>query len=374
MRLIKSALVAVAIVASVFSGIGSASATPATISFTSGTVSGPHGHSVFDAIAYGNGHWVGYSSNGFAYVSTDGKNFTEAGDTGYGYFADMTYGDGKFVLIGNNWSSVSSDNGQTWHTHGSFSGNDFWHVAFGDGKFVAAENDSYTGVAVSTDGYNWTEHTTGTLNQGWNDVAYGDGKFLVFNYHSIDASSDGGVTWTNVYHNDSLGSAIYSGAYGNGHWLVVSAGSSKLLTSTNGTTWTVNDSVPVFKDYDWEEINYGSGTWFVTNLNLTGPSGVNSAMSQDNGATWTLVPSSTGHLYHSAFGNNMLLSVGDNTNVTPTATRTTSPIIWYTFPPATPNKPTLANTGLAGETLIWLGALGFALMAVGYGFLKARKF
>ena len=84
-------------------------------------------------------------------------------------------------------------------------------VAYGNGVYIAAAGDR---ILKSTDGENWivarmTNQTSGS-NQ-LNDVAYGDGVFVVCGQCYYYVSSDNGLTWTEHMHASYMEHVIYGG-------------------------------------------------------------------------------------------------------------------------------------------------------------------
>lgn len=155
-------------------------------------------------------------------------------------------------------------------------------VAYGNGVYVLIGEDAT--IASSTDAINWTIRRMSTVNISLNGIAFADGKFVAvgsgtptnINAGLILTSTDG-ITWTtNETVASSLTAVFTDVIYGNGMWLIP-ASASRALTSTDGSNWTIRDAgtVPL-------QGTFGGGKFVFTNGN-------NSVVVTTDGVNWTRV-------------------------------------------------------------------------------------
>lgn len=172
-------------------------------------------------------------------------------------------------------------------------------IVYGNGRFLSLSSPTMT----STDGVNWT--ATPTAISAY-DAVYGNGQWVAVNggwNRDVYTSSDG-LTWTahaNATPNDNQWHRV---AYGNGRYAaVVGLGSgNKIMSSTNGTTWT-GHAAP---DRVWWDIAYGNGRFVVLAYH-----GAETAVSTD-GINWTvqgIAGVSSNHGRAIAFGNGIFVAV-----------------------------------------------------------------
>jgi hypothetical protein len=145
-------------------------------------------------------------------------------------------------MDGSNWTAATSKGGLT----GSGSGVAYGKDGAGDGLWVAV---STTGsiIAKSKDGDNWTKaDSSGGLTAGYS-VAYGQngagaGLWVAVGLGGIIAKSSDGNIWTPAGSKSGI-TAAYRVAYGKdgtgaGLWVAGGDGTTPLLKSTDGNTWT----------------------------------------------------------------------------------------------------------------------------------------
>jgi len=142
-------------------------------------------------------------------------------------------------------------------------------------------------IVTSTDGYSWTERTSGTA-ESLGGVAYGAGVWVVCGGHETFLSSTDGITWIDR----SPGAAtdhMYEVVYGGGVFVAVGA-SGAIYSSSDGTTWTARGSETQYMySVAYDSIN---GLFCAVGWNgfiVTSP----------NGTTWTTRSSGT---YEALYG------------------------------------------------------------------------
>jgi hypothetical protein len=112
-------------------------------------------------------------------------------------------------------------------------------------------------------------------------VAYGNGKFVavggsVTSGSTIYTSSDG-INWTSTRSGSPAWNSVI---YTRGNFYVAGRGNSTLLTSTNGTSWTVVQAS--LQAIDWQSIAETNGIFAISAINSVG----NQYRSSD-ATTWT---------------------------------------------------------------------------------------
>lgn len=155
----------------------------------------------------------------------------------------LIHNQGRFILVGSVAPNIMySDNGGVNWTNASAPATGYRSVA-ANGDTVVAVGDNTGGhrVAVSTDnGATWALTTTGVGTIVWNGVTFGGGLFV--------AVGDSG-------------------------------GTSTVMTSVTGTTWTVRTAL----SGTWNEVTYADGLFVAV-----GSFGANRAMTSPDGITWTV--------------------------------------------------------------------------------------
>lgn len=212
-------------------------------------------------VVYGSGTYVTagsyFSDSNVSYYSTDGITWTQntlpynMGDGGHQNF-DLAYVNDRFEMIGSVFDStgvyITSTDGISWSDKTFPAGYTFSnarHLTYGEGKYFINNVYNFPDLfnATSTDGSSWT-FTSTSLDIGYRDVVYGDGKFVASVYEfavgfKIQRSTDG-ISWTT---STSLSSPIDHLTYGNGKF--VGVGQSSSTVSTDGITWQVSTTTPI---------------------------------------------------------------------------------------------------------------------------------
>jgi hypothetical protein len=169
---------------------------------------------------------------------------------------------------------MTSLTGAIWSTEGlPF---DFYDAATSDGtpnpKTWRRELDSSTGIfhQMASD---LADNAFGSYR-----ICIGDSLGKIWYSDRTDADQS---TWNSV----SVGSSsVWGMGYGNGTW--VAAGyNNKIWTSTDGATWTLNQTA--WPGTNWRNVSYGNGKFVVV-----GTDG-HVVFSTDDGATWTRAVSGT---------------------------------------------------------------------------------
>lgn len=195
-------------------------------------------------VAYGNGkyimigdsQWNGYTYN-IAY-SSDGINWTSNCILDDAYLSEIIYNNSKFFTF-----------------YRSTSGSTILDIA-----------------AYSTDGINWTKFNYPFNNRESSEIIYANNKFICVNCSDIDsypygytysiAYSSDGINWNEIndlYSSENGSKTKSSLAYGNGKFVLFNK--YKPLYSMDGINWIEFSTLPVLSDSSdyWNASEYGDG-------------------------------------------------------------------------------------------------------------------
>jgi len=172
---------------------------------------------------------------------------------------------------------------------------------------------------MGSDPINWVlSNAMPPLSIGcWNDVAYGNGIFVVTNIcdGSFAVSSNNGQTWTTS--NTSVSQYIAGWSqitFGNGVFFTVAGrtlnGKAYSAVSSNGITWQIGTFPNNLEN--WEIVGGGNGIFICTDWAITSTDANIAAISSD-GIHWnaTTLPSSD-RWSSLAFGNGTFVLVGES--------------------------------------------------------------
>lgn len=220
------------------------------------------------------------------------------------------YGDGRFVALGPNGKGAYSDNGVVWNEISLPVSQSYWYfVAYGGGKFIASTGDGGdASIICSSDGVTWTISNTPEISAIFSGV-YGDGKFVILSIFNGIYCSEDGITWTAggslpYYSNDSII------AYGNGMFVAMRSttdGDDGVAAySPDGITWTTT-TIP--SGFYASCLAYGNGKFVAIQ-----PDSTNAIYSED-GITWkeTILPTSEDWSCL-AYGNERFVLIAHNSN------------------------------------------------------------
>jgi hypothetical protein len=259
-----------------------------------------------------------------AKVGTESRSFTSADAIDWQYGAlipsssltDICFGNGIWIATSYSASTIywSPDNGQTWTPQ--LLPQDWFPntpalnaIAFGGSTFLGLFS-AYTvpqipQVYTSTDGVSWDYHELPAGEaQNWSAVAYGNGVF-------VGVASGFGNTRTLIYAGGSVSTVSnYTGrgwrdiAFGDGKFVAVSYGTTFMVSTDNGFTWT-EFTVPSSRE--WDSVKYFNGKWTAT----AGDGTQDCIMESVDLVTWTTLqlPQITGSYLRAVSGNEDGLSV-----------------------------------------------------------------
>ena len=167
------------------------------------TITPGGGNLIFSSVAYGNGIFVGITSDVRIAYSYDGINWTGfyiPGSVGIisGRKPSVCFGNGKFIAYANTDQVLTSTDGINWTQTSSTAlgnisyANDMW---FGTGTTPGHKYRSQWGVS-------WETVPNLTFNTAYTNVVYSNGKYIILSMNGYVYRSSDGITWS-----------LYSGQY-----------------------------------------------------------------------------------------------------------------------------------------------------------------
>ena len=248
--------------------------------------------------------------------------------------------DNKFVLAAENKAMYTSVDAVTWEKTASNSPQKFNGISYNKGTWIAACDNGYLAYLIGA-ASNWSQISGPTFNFSmtnysgsnslvpvWNDVAYGNGVWVVvggvsyeyrgeyaqnsyrdytYNFANIAYSTNGGSAWSQIspVRNTTEGDPIrWKGiAYGNS--MFVTVGGSGMAYSTNGTSWTNVGSG------SWNSVKYRDGLFVAVGNAVQGNGRI---AYSTNGINWSEVNVGTSGWQDIAYGNGKWIAVGGESN------------------------------------------------------------
>ena len=247
------------------------------------------------AVAYNGAVWVagGLGTSPLAY-SSNGITWTPAASTGglTACYAAAWSGTSYWLAGGN--TIVTSPNGITWTSAGTypFSGT-CRGLATNGTLWVAVSNANGNNVAKSSNGGStWTVDASASalFPNGCYSVAYNGSRWVLGGDNNTNtlAYSDNATTWTASNSPGVLLQQASAVAWNGSRWVATGqlSGSSAVVTSTDGATWTYSATSPV---------NYGQAVASNTSYWLLGGRGVGAPFLNysTDGSNWS--PSANGN-------------------------------------------------------------------------------
>ena len=193
-------------------------------------------------------------------------------------------------------------------------------LAFNGTTYVAPGNNA---IWTSTDLKNWQKipvQVSPDANVGANAVAWGNGTFVAVGSSGLLASPDGN-TWTQTFNSGSAAGLLYV-TFVNGIFMATGidpTGAPALVTSADGVNWTqvsVSASVPGATQYTAQRVGWGNGLYVMpvftdnfVDVVLTSPDGVAwTQASLPNGGTEGIFDFAGS----AAYGNGLYVVGGDS--------------------------------------------------------------
>lgn len=256
------------------------------------------------SVAYGYSTYYAVADNPLTSTfikSTDSTTWTTGTFPVSDYWKKIVYANGRFISIATQQALTLTDGSSTWSISNTFGTTSLNDIAYGNGAFVVVGSDNYEGSSIyrSTDGTTWAQVGPQSAGNNWQAVTYGGGKFFATQgsqgegiYYGI--SSTDGITWTNV---TTLPYGQWNNVtFGNGKFVVLADQPSTAISSTDLSTWT---SAPLPADIQTTSIKYALGKFLVTGMFT------NSIFYSTDGVTWTAaaISETSQNVYSTISGN-----------------------------------------------------------------------
>ncbi len=234
--------------------------------------------------------------------SADGSTWTSVSPLlGAGAWASIAYSSalGLWVAVDSTntltWAAATSPDGKNWTLRVTPNGG--WNCVIWSpdlALFVAVGFESTTGrVMTSSDGIVWTSRTP-SANKSWHSVAWSPSlSILVAVNRSADTSgamsSPDGITWTTR--------TTVANVWGGVAWspslalfcAIGNSGTSRLMTSADGTTWTsILDSVSGLDQIDYRSIAWSPSLSLFVAVAVSEVTGSHRVATSSTGALWTM--------------------------------------------------------------------------------------
>lgn len=158
---------------------------------------------------------------------------------------------GIFVMVGNEIApnpakgiAYTSPDGVTWTPRTTAEANNYRGVAWSPSlnRFCAVANNGTNRVMTSPDGVTWTARAASAV-AGWRAITWCDtlGLFVAVGATSVAMWSPDGITWTNgtgVPASKAYAGVVWASAIGKLVAVANTAGTTSIMTSTDGKAWT----------------------------------------------------------------------------------------------------------------------------------------
>ncbi|MDO3411139.1 cadherin-like beta sandwich domain-containing protein [Saccharibacillus sp. CPCC 101409] len=205
------------------------------VTWTERTIDAAYGAQLYDVV-YAGGQWVVVGADGAIYTSSDSVAWTSRGPNTSGRnISAVTYANSTYVAVGNKGDIFYSANGAIW-TKTSAGAKDFLGIAYGNSLFAAVGEGG--AIYSSPDAQTWTQR--GAQTEYLYTVAYLNGAFYATKDGGIYTSSNG-TSWTAQDISEASNALLYGIAYAGGRYVLAGAGG-LILSSTNGTSWSIETS------------------------------------------------------------------------------------------------------------------------------------
>lgn len=226
--------------------------------------SGDTASKCLDQIVYGTGGFVVLDCDGNLLHSAGGTTWTTAwtkADIPAGQFPAVPQflsWDGKEYLAcgpsqaGSGFAPyIQSTDGKTWNYNNSLyattgGAHAVCPIMNGNGLYVSAWDSAGVQAgtfATSTDMVNWSSYTVSFMPNGWFDLLYGNGQFVVSGANGLFATSTDGKTWTNdsISISGTAAQSTFEHLAFNGSVYVGLGDCNFVAYSADGSTWATAD-------------------------------------------------------------------------------------------------------------------------------------
>lgn len=221
----------------------------------------------FTSVAYnGTDKYVAvsrYASEPNLYISSDGINWTSV--YGTQNFLKVSYANDKFIAAEYGVGAYYSYDGETWLEctvpHG-FTGK----VAYANSTYVMTPSGVGYNILYSSDGITWSDSSyTVNYYTDYNNIVYGNGKFVTFGGTDTILTSTDGITWNNYPITGSNEPTPQALMFDGSHFIAAVYTEEKydVYTSTDGESWTPHRSGMSYVNYT--AAAYGDGKYILLN-------------------------------------------------------------------------------------------------------------
>jgi hypothetical protein len=277
---------------------------------------------------------------------TSGQVYTSQN---YGIISTVPNADSALSTRLSTRATVAELAASNWTARTAATANEWSGVTYGNRKFIAVAKTGTTNnrVMQSADGITWTSATSGVTDLAWVAVCRMAARFVAISSSTATANkimwSSDGAAWTVVTAPDTTSSYSAIAAGPSSAYIVASSGTSRLLTSSFGTSWTaVSDLNNYTSLSSWKAIAYNNNTGVFV---AVGSSDVALRITSPSTLATGLLPGSN---YNGiAYGNGRFVAVGADLGGA-VAVSTDDGLTWN-YPVGT-NKP--ANTNLTSVTYV----------------------
>jgi hypothetical protein len=232
--------------------------------------------------------------------------------------SSMTFCNSQFVDMGYHGTIWTSANGVTWVRKNSGTFANISSMTYGDNLLVAVGSGGT--ILTSTDGVVWTLKNAG-ITVLLTSVVYGNGLFVAVGDSGVILTSPDGTVWTTKNSNMkgelncvTFGNDLLSGKSGQfvavgADWPSqngVGAGYGTILSSSDGTTWTMNSTGT---PGHLLSVTYGNKQFVAVGYGQT-------IFISSDGTTWRIISprpyGTSGALTSVTYAKNLFVVVGDN--------------------------------------------------------------
>lgn len=198
-------------------------------------------------IAYGEGKYIALDEFSNLWMAEESPiNWTKIRDgedwLGAGV-SSIIYANNQFVAVGEQVSAFSDD-GIEW-TQFEIVG-DYNQIAFGNGRYVAVGANG--AVGVSFDGKTWTTKNNPNVTGDLRAVVYAKGRFFIGGVDGLIMSTEDFETWDVATSNSAGVRYVRQIVYAENKFYAAcytSSGAGEIWVSTDGNAWTVQQQMPV---------------------------------------------------------------------------------------------------------------------------------
>jgi hypothetical protein len=231
-----------------------------------------------------------YSGYGSNFTSADGVNFTLETKSAYIVPQQSNFINGLYLVVGNEGIVSSTDGVVYKHSGGSFT-----EVVKTTNKYVAiGAVGSSAAIYNSTDFQNWTDRSPGVFRDMYTVAANGS-VLIAGGFYSLLKSTNEGDSWTSIL--DGPKKSCYAIAYGEGKFVAGGYdddnGAFIKVSEDDGASWTVVNNSNIY----FYKIRHINNKFFALGFNQDTYYGA--LLFSEDGITWTdVTPNTVAEVYY----------------------------------------------------------------------------